>query len=104
MPELLQIPERLGPLDAAAIPVGAYAPRWFMWPHHMDPENAVRLWQQLGRPLSVPVHWGVFELADEALDAPPRELLAELHKQNEAIETFSPLKIGQYLSLTGNKL
>ena len=104
MPELLQIPERLGPLDAAAIPIGAYAPRWFMWPHHMDPENAVRLWQQLGRPLSVPIHWGVFELTDESLDAPPRELLAELEKQQEKSETFSPLKIGQYLSLPGNKL
>ena len=103
MPELLHIPQRLGPIDAAAIPVGAYAPRWFMSPHHMDPESAVKLWQQLGRPLSVPIHWGVFELADESLDAPPRELLAELERQQENSETFLPLKIGQYLSLPGNK-
>lgn len=103
MPELLHIPERLGPIDAAAIPVGAYAPRWFMSPHHMDPQHAVTLWQQLGRPLSIPVHWGVFELADESLDAPPTELLAELEQRNETSETFSPLKIGQYLSLSGNK-
>ncbi|EOW6732890.1 MBL fold metallo-hydrolase [Cronobacter dublinensis] len=102
-PELLEIPRRLGPLTGAAIPIGAYAPRWFMAPHHMDPQHAVELWQHVGRPLAIPIHWGVFELADESLDTPPQELLSALAERNEKAETFAPRRIGQYLSLSANK-
>ncbi|CCJ71781.1 FIG00554567: hypothetical protein [Cronobacter condimenti 1330] len=102
-PELLDIPQRLGPLTAAAIPVGAYAPRWFMAPHHMDPQHAVQLWQHAGRPLAIPIHWGVFELADESLDEPPAELLRALNEYGEKAETFVPRRIGQYLPLSINK-
>lgn len=84
-----------GPLDAALIPIGAYSPRWFMSSHHMDPQQAVTLWQQLGRPFTVPIHWGVFELADESLDMPPQELLTALDDEGEDGRLFSPLCIGQ---------
>lgn len=52
------IAQRAGPLDGAAIPVGAFEPRWFMASHHMGPQEAVALWRDIGRPLAVPVHWG----------------------------------------------
>lgn len=68
---LLEIPRLLGPFNLAALPVGAYAPKWFMQPKHMDPEQAVSLHLALGRPESIPIHWGVFELGDESLDEPP---------------------------------
>lgn len=84
-----------GPLDAALIPIGAYSPRWFMSSHHMDPQQAVTLWQQLGRPFTVPIHWGVFELADESLDMPPQELLTALDDEGEESRLFSPFCIGQ---------
>lgn len=96
---LLQIPQRLGPLTAAAIPIGAYLPRWFMALNHMDPQQAVLLWQQLGRPLTVPIHWGVFELADESLDMPVAELYSALVQQQETGKNFEPCPIGGYLSL-----
>lgn len=98
-PELLTIPQRLGKLDAIAIPIGAYAPRWFMATHHMDPQSAVALWQQLGMPLAIPIHWGVFELADESLDEPVRELQQALADTAMVNNKFNILKIGQYLSL-----
>ncbi|WP_455424740.1 MBL fold metallo-hydrolase [Dryocola sp. LX212] len=97
--DLAEIALRLGPLDAAAIPIGAYAPRWFMGSHHMDPQQAVSLWQQIGRPLTIPIHWGVFELADESLDMPPQELSEALSAAREAEERFIPLRIGQSLPL-----
>jgi L-ascorbate metabolism protein UlaG (beta-lactamase superfamily) len=98
-PELLTIPQRLGKLDAIAIPIGAYAPRWFMATNHMDPQSAVSLWQQLGMPVAIPVHRGVFELADESLDEPVRELQHALNDTAMINNRFNILKIGQYLSL-----
>ena len=97
-PELLLIPERPGQIDAAALPIGAYAPRWFMAVHHMDPQSAVALWQQLGCPLAFPIHWGVFELADEALDEPVQELTDALDNLAPVNHSFRILKIGEYLS------
>jgi L-ascorbate metabolism protein UlaG (beta-lactamase superfamily) len=101
--DLLQIPERLGPIDVVALPVGAYAPRWFMAPNHMDPQQAVRLWQQLGKPLAFPIHWGVFELADESIDEPVRELQETLNETVTEFANFAILKIGQYLMLPEKK-
>lgn len=98
-PELLTIPQRLGQLDTIALPIGAYAPRWFMAMNHMDPQNAVTLWQQLGAPLAVPIHWGVFELADESLDEPVKELQGVLSETAADNDNFRILKIGQYLPL-----
>ncbi|MDU1025746.1 MAG: MBL fold metallo-hydrolase, partial [Leclercia adecarboxylata] len=98
-PELLTIPQRLGKLDTIAIPVGAYAPRWFMSVHHMDPQAAVALWQQLGMPTAIPIHWGVFELADESLDEPVKELSLALNDLSLPVANFQPLRIGQYLSI-----
>jgi L-ascorbate metabolism protein UlaG (beta-lactamase superfamily) len=101
--DLAEIALRLGPLDAAAIPIGAYSPRWFMGSHHMDPEQAVKLWQQIGRPKTIPIHWGVFELADESLDMPPEELLAALETTGEQGGGFVPFSIGQSSALFKNK-
>lgn len=91
---LLEIPRRLGPFNLAALPVGAYAPKWFMRGQHMDPEQAVLLHQALGQPLSIPIHWGVFELADESLDEPPKVLSAAMQAAGMDESRFQPWRIG----------
>lgn len=101
--DLAQLVLRLGPIDAAAIPIGAYEPRWFMGSHHMSPQQAVMLWQQIGRPKTIPIHWGVFELADESLDMPPQELLRALEDAGEDPTNFTPFRIGQNSPLFKNK-
>jgi N-acyl-phosphatidylethanolamine-hydrolysing phospholipase D len=62
----------LGPFAASIMPIGAYDPRWFMKPMHMNPEEAVRAYTELGDAgLFVGMHWGTFRLADEPPLEPP---------------------------------
>ncbi|HEU0012699.1 MAG TPA: MBL fold metallo-hydrolase [Longimicrobium sp.] len=69
------IGERLGPFDAVVLPIGAYDPRWFMAPAHMNPEEAVRAYGGLGgRGAFVAMHWGTFRLTDEDPLEPPVRL------------------------------
>ncbi len=100
-PGLFDITQRLGPFTHAALPVGAYAPEWFMKNHHMSPPEAVKLFEAAGYPVTVPIHWGVFELGDEALDDPPRLLSAAMQQFEPAYaERFRPWTIGESCSLS----
>ncbi|WP_394373087.1 MBL fold metallo-hydrolase [Mixta calida] len=96
---LLQIAQRLGPFNLAALPIGAWAPRWFMQGQHMDPQQSVSLHKAIGAPLTIPIHWGVFELADEALDEAPAELARALAAAGLDNTRFRPWKIGESASL-----
>jgi L-ascorbate metabolism protein UlaG (beta-lactamase superfamily) len=78
-PEFAEIGRRFGPFDVCALPIGAYEPRWFMRPVHLDPDEAVAAFRALHehRGMSrdavfVGVHWGTFRLTDEPILDPPR--------------------------------
>jgi len=77
-PDFAEIGRRFAPIDLALIPIGAYAPRGFMRPVHVDPEEAVKIHQDVGSRLSLAMHWGTFRLTIEPLDEPPRWLAAAL--------------------------
>ncbi len=72
-----EIARRVGPIDLAAVPIGAYEPRAMMGPIHLDPEEAVRAAIDLGARRAVAMHFGTFDLSDEPLAEPPRRFLAE---------------------------
>ena len=96
-PRLREVGERLGPFDLAAIPIGAYAPRWFMHHHHIDPEEAVQAMLDLNARRAIAIHWGTFVLTDEPLDEPPRRLVKALRTRGLAPETFRALRHGETL-------
>ena len=88
--------ERLGPFDLAFIPIGAYAPRWFMKVMHVDVPEAVRVRSDLRAARAIGMHWGTFEhLTDEPLDEPPRLLAAERASAGLAVRDFDVMKIGE---------
>lgn len=80
-PEFGRIGRELGPFDAALLPIGAYNPAWIMQPLHMNPEEAVRAYQDLtgvdgAGGVMMAVHWGTFKLTDEPMDEPPARVRA----------------------------
>lgn len=85
-----EIGRRCGAPDLALIPIGAYEPRWFMGAAHMDPEEAVRVHRDVGARRSIAMHWGTFQLTDEAREEPVRRLEAS---RGEGAD-FAALQIG----------
>lgn len=82
--------------DLAAIGIGAYEPRWFMRNQHINPEEAVRIHQELSAKQSLGIHWGTFEgLTDEPLDEPPRALAAAREAAGLKPEQFFVLRHGE---------
>lgn len=73
-PGYRQIAARFPSIDVAALPIGAWKPRFVMKPVHLNPPEAVQAFRDLGARHFVPIHWGTFKLTDEALDQPPRAL------------------------------
>jgi L-ascorbate metabolism protein UlaG (beta-lactamase superfamily) len=69
------IRERFGSPRLALLPIGAYEPRWFMSPIHMAPEEALKAHEILGAGTSIAIHHGTFQLADEGIDTPRRQIL-----------------------------
>lgn len=69
---------KYGGFDAAAIPIGAYEPRWFMKNSHINPQESVQIFKDLACRFAVATHWGSFILTDEPMDEPPKQLQKEL--------------------------
>ncbi len=88
-----------GALRAALLPIGAYEPRWFMQDQHMNPSDAVQAFTDCGAELALAHHHGTFQLTDEAIDAPERELYTALDEAEFAREKFRVLKPGQVVEL-----
>ena len=86
--------ERLGPFRAALLPIGAYEPRWFMRAQHMDPEEAVRAFEDLGARCALAIHFGTWRLTDEPHDAPARALARALAERGVGADRFRALGNG----------
>ncbi|KAJ1664208.1 Protein-lysine N-methyltransferase efm4 [Coemansia sp. RSA 1813] len=97
-PVFKQIGQVYGPFDLAAIAIGAYGPEEMFGAMHVNPEQAVRIHEDIGSRKSVGIHWGTFILTSEPVDEPPRRLLAAMREAGHSVEDFSVLKIGQTTS------
>lgn len=88
------IGRRFPTLSAAMLPIGAYDPPWFMESQHMNPEQAVQAFLDLGAGDFLAMHWGTFKLTDEPLDEPPRRLEAEWARLSLAASHLHLLPVG----------
>ena len=93
-PHFAQIREKFGSPHLALLPIGAYEPRWFMSPVHMSPADAIRAHEILGATTSIAIHHGTFQLADDAIDTPKKQL-----KAYAAHSSFLVLNNGEFAEL-----
>ncbi|WP_367871490.1 MBL fold metallo-hydrolase [Luteolibacter sp. Populi] len=94
-PAFREIGERFGPIDFGMIPIGAYSPRWFMQPIHMNPEESLQAFIESRCRRAVAMHWGTFRLTDEPMGEPPYRLKAALEKEGIPGERFIAGAVGQ---------
>jgi N-acyl-phosphatidylethanolamine-hydrolysing phospholipase D len=88
-----------GPFDVAFIPIGAYEPRWFMAPQHVNPEEAVQISLDIQSNKSVGMHWGTFILTTEPTMEPKSLLEKELIKRQLNPDYFITMNHGQTISM-----
>ncbi len=97
-PHFREIAERHGAPDLVLMPIGAYRPRWFMARVHVDPEQALDAFEDLGGTDGgvhlLATHWGTFDLADEGLDEPPRLLRERAAARGLPLNRIHTLAVG----------
>lgn len=89
------IHEKLGAPEVAILGIGAYSPRSFMKPIHMNPAEAVLAHQDLNAGQSIGMHFGTFQLSAEAIDQPKHDLEKALKQKDLSTEHFLLLDEGQ---------
>ncbi len=88
-----QISQKVGHIDMAALPIGAYKPRNLMRFEHMNPSEAVQAHIDLKPTKSIPIHWGTFQLGDETSDENRADFASAI--ANQYVENFKVIAIGQ---------
>ncbi|MBI2512044.1 MAG: MBL fold metallo-hydrolase [Opitutae bacterium] len=98
-PHFAAIREKLGAPALALMPIGAYEPRWFMLPVHMNPDEAVRAHLALGARQSLGMHFGTFQLTNEAIDQPLLDLAIAREVHGVPEPDFTTLDFGETRTL-----
>jgi L-ascorbate metabolism protein UlaG (beta-lactamase superfamily) len=68
-------------IDLAIFNLGAYEPRWFMAPSHLNPTETVQAFKEIGAQKLMIAHWGTFRLGDEPVHFPPLDIRNALKKE-----------------------
>jgi L-ascorbate metabolism protein UlaG (beta-lactamase superfamily) len=98
-PFFREIRQRLGSIDLALLPIGAYEPRWFMKDVHMNPAEAVQAHLDLEAAQSISMHFGTFQLTTEGIDEPLRALEEACRTRNVPPQRFRTLEFGESFRL-----
>jgi N-acyl-phosphatidylethanolamine-hydrolysing phospholipase D len=92
------IGQKYGPFDLAAIPIGAYDPRWFMQCQHVDPEEAFKIHEEVKAFNSIGIHWGTFNMSSEYYMEPRMKI----QEYQEAADKKASRQVGQFGFFTLN--
>lgn len=75
-----EIGKRFENITVGLIPIGAYKPRWFMSPIHVNPEEAIQVHKDVNAEISFGMHFGTFPLADDGMEEPRNDFYEAMQK------------------------
>jgi len=101
-PYFKEVGETFGPIDCSLIPIGAYRPRWYMHPVHVDVREAVQIHKDVRSNFSIASHWGTFALAQEPAHE-PEYYLEKVAKEEGVQDSFRTLHFGETVRLVPEK-
>jgi L-ascorbate metabolism protein UlaG (beta-lactamase superfamily) len=87
--------QRFPRVRVATLPIGAYEPRWFMRPQHINPEEAVSAMRDIAAEQALGHHWGTFRLTNEGIEQPLEALAAALAAAGVPAERFRAMRPGE---------
>jgi len=90
-----EVGARIKGIEVAMMPIGAYEPRWFMSPVHMDPDEAVAATSDLGAKALATMHWGTFPLSREPVMQPVERVRAAWESSGRPRMDLWDLAVGQ---------
>ena len=93
-PFFTEIGQRFPDIKVGLIPIGAYKPRWFMKPMHVNPEEAIQVHKDVGAEISFGMHFGTFPLADDGMKDPENDFSAAMRLQENRGVNFKLLTEG----------
>ena len=93
--DFTEVRNRLGSPDLAGIPIGGYEPRDFMRTAHVNPEESVKVFNDLNAGLAIGLHWGTFRLTTEPARDPPLALARVLRAHDLPSSRFRALRHGE---------
>lgn len=103
-PHFQKIKKDYGKVWLALLPIGAYEPRWFMKEAHINPAEAVAAHHDLGAEKSLGMHYGCWQLTDEGIDQPIKDLQQALRDAKMPEGSFEPAVVGKtYRFYPGDK-
>lgn len=94
-----EIGERWGGVDLGLIPIGAYAPRWFMKAQHVDPDEAILIHQDIKAKKSIGMHWGTFQLSAEPMMEPVERIEQAVAEGRIKADEFITMSVGETIKM-----
>lgn len=86
--------ERFSPIELALLPIGAYEPRWFMKYQHLNPADTIVAFNDLKAKKGLGMHFGCWQLTDEARHEPKESMTSELKAAKISDEDFVIPEVG----------
>jgi L-ascorbate metabolism protein UlaG (beta-lactamase superfamily) len=76
------IKENFDTIAVACIPIAPYDPKEIQIDSHMNVEESFQAFLDLGQPIFIPIHWGVFAYGDEPLKQPIEKIIRLFNNNN----------------------
>ncbi|MCG6537286.1 MAG: MBL fold metallo-hydrolase, partial [Syntrophales bacterium LBB04] len=86
-------------IDYALLPTTAYHPRWFMHYAHMNVEEAIYAFRDLGAKHMIPTQWGTFHLGNEPIGYAALDLKRTIKHKGLDPSRFIFMDIGQVVTI-----